>query len=742
MQTLLPGLTPMASRAPVSKTVSAAGAATVETLTQAAAHTSLPIDADLDLFLRTRARVQGEQSLPGSLQLLLRQVGASPGKAVADDVGTALAGAANIYADGLVCEDEMSALRNISVRLSSVLQLQDKTVSAMLPRDVARRLEAHLFDPVRALLGAVKADNAALFAKIAERDDGALRARLQEPITFTRTSGEPPSHLNLKAGDRLLVPRSDGSVTMGVVSGRDKGIPPGVIVSMVDPKTGGFAQKTLTDEDIAPANPAKIGDTFFLNGSQVWITGADAHGITVTAELENGKVLAGDASLLAQVNARTPFERRQQAPVELRELDLSVLFRSGTALDSLARFRPGDFVSVPRSDGSFSQGIFLGEKDGLVNVEMMVGSEYGSKSLDVAQFQAANPLKIGDAFHAAGARVEVIGCGAGGLMGRVVRDGVATTVNSPELRRLGAHAMQAHGQQTVVLPAVQAMTGLTTDNQRQIASLLALKGDPVFGKLVDAVRALRVSKEFLQAAPSQQQMMLGELLRSEALLQVVTPNFGVARTNVAAVTVSEPIRERGNAYFNVKGPVPDAQVFTVTLRVGASKQEFRVVLPDSYSPLVQQQKINDVTSALKELPPEAVRGLKIIALNPERNPDDVGFAKQFNIPDFQSAMTANSATRQITVYNESVKRSLQSFTHEVGHFASYDLFDASGDAHKWGPWTTARRADLLSVSQYAMKNQAEDFAETFSLYMTTKGTARHDMYRNLMPERFAILDTL
>jgi hypothetical protein len=107
-------------------------------------------------------------------------------------------------------------------------------------------------------------------------------------------------------------------------------------------------------------------------------------------------------------------------------------------------------------------------------------------------------------------------------------------------------------------------------------------------------------------------------------------------------------------------------------------------------------------------------------------------------------MTAHADTRQITVYpGTSVATALQSFAHECGHLVSIDAFGSiDGNTPRWSAWQQAINADPLAVSQYATKATHEDFAETFSLYTSTKGTARHDAYRAMMPHRWAMLDEI
>ena len=55
-------------------------------------------------------------------------------------------------------------------------------------------------------------------------------------------------------------------------------------------------------------------------------------------------------------------------------------------------------------------------------------------------------------------------------------------------------------------------------------------------------------------------------------------------------------------------------------------------------------------------------------------------------------------------------------------------------------WKAAGAKDLTSLSTYGRASVAEDAAESYALYVGTKGTPAHDELRALFPNRFALLD--
>jgi uncharacterized protein DUF4157 len=77
-------------------------------------------------------------------------------------------------------------------------------------------------------------------------------------------------------------------------------------------------------------------------------------------------------------------------------------------------------------------------------------------------------------------------------------------------------------------------------------------------------------------------------------------------------------------------------------------------------------------------------------------------------------------------------------THEVGHLVSFQAAASIPDF--WAQWDAAISADKADPSRYALTNHLEDFAETYVLYMASKG--RDPASRGRFAHRLGILDRL
>lgn len=261
---------------------------------------------DVDVFLAQRAGKTQKQGLMPSLQALLsgKEAPAShEAQSVQQSVQQAVGTLTAVYADGLVTEAEIAALSRAQSRLSSVLQLADKSVLQMLPRDVRERLETRLFEPLQVLVSAAGRRADRVMAEVAGRDEEALRERLLQPAqpsftavslhaVATGTSPLPSSSSRYGVGDVIGVPRSDGGVSLGVVTGRD---PDGLRVEVLDAH-GHLGLKKLDETSVARANPFKIGDVIDVEGGRAWITGVGPHGkLEATVQDQRGVRRVGGA---------------------------------------------------------------------------------------------------------------------------------------------------------------------------------------------------------------------------------------------------------------------------------------------------------------------------------------------------------------------------------------------------------------------------------------------------------------
>ncbi len=695
-------------------------------------------ERDLDAFLLARAQVKGAASLPASLQALLGAPARGAAKIVQHGLSTAVQELQAIYADGRVTEDERMALQRVHSRFEAIAALADPDVANMLPRDVRERLQQQLFGPVQTLLDATAVQQRALFDGIVVRDEASLRARLSEPVNFAARGST-----SWAVGDRVMIRRSHGGLSEGVLHSEQ----PNQHWSVAFVDNGQFALKDIAITTLQHENAYKIGDHWSHNDCDVWVEGCDANGPRLVIEQENAVVLRGGVDLLLHVAARSELEKRQERPLETRTVDMGLMKRAGVSLDDPKRFDVDSFVCVPRSDGSHSRGVLREMTRVGALVEMNIPDAQGrpqtaTKMLPFDIFRGANPAKLGDVIALAAGKLTITSVGVDGLHGVLDNDGKQTHLGHADITEMMSHQSLAAGPS--VPPSLPP--SLPSSVRAQVEALMVLADDPVFGTLSHSVRKRVDDPRWRAQSPDQQELQLRALFAQPRQLHDVVPNFGAVRRNLSHVDVSPSVRAPGAVFKTAKGnSAPDAEVTTLIVRVGTAKRAVVLTLPMSMSDKERARLRDDVSLALRQLPPEALRGIKSVVVNPGRNPHDEEFAKMFNMPDFKSAMTADEDTRQLTIYPPtSIVTAVQSFTHEVGHFASIDAF---GSIHarantKWDAWTAAASSDGVAVSQYAMKAGHEDFAETFALYMTTKGTDQHAWYRALMPQRFAILDRL
>lgn len=450
---------------------------------------------------------------------------------------------------------------------------------------------------------------------------------------------------------------------------------------------------------------------------------------------------------------RGSLEKKLGAPVEFRRLDLNVMARTETAPSSLERYLPGDLIAVPRSDGTFTKGMVVANFGDRLDVQLLTDDgRFAKKTLSAADVARANPLKIGDTFRAGPNLEHTI------YVNGVDKHGLTGVIDRGDMRRVGMRAAEMTQQfeatfsryrgQTMVASALAAVPGYQASAphvQRMLRGLLALRGDPVFDRAADELSRLLKAPDFRALSPQVQAQKLLEVLGRKELLHSVCPNFGARRENLTAVTHGTARWESGAQHFRMgAAPTPRAAVYPVTMTIGTTSKTFDVVMPETWPHEQRMKVMQDLMGTLQRLPPESLTSVRSIVMNPVQNPSDVWFEQQFNMPGFRSAMTAGGDDRQIHVYpSTSVDAALQTFVHEVGHLVSIDAFKSvDSSTPEWDVWRNAVNNDVIAVSRYAKKAVHEDFAETYSLYMSTKGTPRHEQYRALMPWRFAILDEM
>ena len=100
-----------------------------------------------------------------------------------------------------------------------------------------------------------------------------------------------------------------------------------------------------------------------------------------------------------------------------------------------------------------------------------------------------------------------------------------------------------------------------------------------------------------------------------------------------------------------------------------------------------------------------------------------------------------------TIYPDKVTKGLPdenymrgTMIHETGHTWSYKTWGTDTNKGKWVDWKDAMAKDKVSVSGYAIASISEDVAETIQVYSSTQGSPRFAEYRQIVPNRFKILD--
>lgn len=204
-------------------------------------------------------------------------------------------------------------------------------------------------------------------------------------------------------------------------------------------------------------------------------------------------------------------------------------------------------------------------------------------------------------------------------------------------------------------------------------------------------------------------------------------------------TISEG---RVSRNFQFNGVRADAHVYTIVFEDGVELPIYAPAAPDEN---LHYHTVAEAALAASHLPLASRRRLTSIMLNPIENPQDEYWAAEYNRPDFHSYMTAGGAG-QITIYPDDsrdvpgMETMKSSMVHETGHVWSYQAWGNDKTRGGWRDWAAAMTADGQSLSRYADSSIAEDVAETVQAYSSTQGTRRHDEYRRVVPNRFAVLD--
>ena len=434
--------------------------------------------------------------------------------------------------------------------------------------------------------------------------------------------------------------------------------------------------------------------------------------------------------------------------------------RQGRPLVSAARFKAGDLVAVPRSDGRSTLGVVVDrDAEGNLRVEMIDErtNRFALKTVSPQGLLASNPLKIGDYLEVDDKQIWVKGVGRDGRLEAVVKQGPSvTTVGGDAFASIMQQASAQHAHATALeqLPAMQALPEVT----RRLARFALDVGpsDAVFGRLSSALLRVLANPGSLGATAHEQAVALTKILReSPEHLHSVCPNF---RTERALAGVSSRLVAQGAGAHPLFRMMPGTAApgfaeHAVTFRHGDKSITLTVVEPQprpagfaersaAGAPGKQLATMHDVVTNLAKLPWETLCELKNVVINPTPSPTDAFWQKEFNDPSHTAFMDVNKLERTVAIYPASGFAQMElSLAHEVGHIVSNARIGRASTP-AWKGWDDAQKADNISVSRYAKNNLDEDFSETYSIYTMTKDTPAHAKYRGLMPSRFAFLDRL
>lgn len=262
---------------------------------------------------------------------------------------------------------------------------------------------------------------------------------------------------------------------------------------------------------------------------------------------------------------------------------------------------------------------------------------------------------------------------------------------------------------------------LQSDSRLGMRARLAageLLRQPDFDALPPAEQAARLSAALSEAVPS---LAIGE---------VTTP--ATPRPLTLGPTTELPQYE-----------FPGRTTTALRTEVTIAGHTFAVLRPkDGVHVPDTQHSFDELLGALAKTPPESLRELKEVRLNPVKNPTDDFWAQTYGQPGFQTYMNCG-ADGVVTVFPQATKVServiASSLVHETGHAWSMREWGDEGGP-KWSEWKTAAQRDGLSPSKYGRNAVAEDVAEAQVLFLESRGTPLHELYRALYPQRFAILE--
>ncbi|MDB5098843.1 MAG: hypothetical protein JWM80_3264 [Cyanobacteria bacterium RYN_339] len=282
--------------------------------------------------------------------------------------------------------------------------------------------------------------------------------------------------------------------------------------------------------------------------------------------------------------------------------------------------------------------------------------------------------------------------------------------------------------QAVAAPAVQ----VTADAGAAIDA--ALKGEPIKLAVGDteprglAIRELIPRGELrafeIGMAGQRFEVVIPANTDAQAMLVRVVPMVGklpaAVQQTIRRVTIQDPTAERIAYATELAGP-NNSLLTTTVRRTPEAEGKAKFVISDRAGSFELMMPAGEretwaVAQAfqLRTEIPAAMRGaLKQVKIEPGANPMDAQWAETYHTPGFKSAATGGNG--QTTFWSGTENLQEEYFLHEFGHVLG-QTYSTKNTMVPDG-WEDAIAADPTTVTDYAKSSPAEDFAESFWVYL-------------------------
>ncbi len=287
------------------------------------------------------------------------------------------------------------------------------------------------------------------------------------------------------------------------------------------------------------------------------------------------------------------------------------------------------------------------------------------------------------------------------------------------------------------LAALPGFSKLTPEHQSRWLRLAGGKTEFLADPARQALSDLIKDQKFRRFGSEQQARALTYLLvQQDWLPETVESTAGAFAMRRVVYGLAGPKPEKD--YEFASGP---GSAVKYTLEVG--EQIIPIFAGEKNDPQPHQLRVEVIAKAIAAMPKALRETIKVVRIDPRRNPDDAEKAVEFKDPGFSSAMSALEGTINVFPTRAATAQSSAdgSLIHEVGHFLTRFAWGKNEDP-RWDPWRAAIKSDGVRPSKYAKVLVSEDVCETLSMYFEAIGTPAEKEVRAIFPARFAILDKL